>query len=240
MHVEQTHQLQGDLLSSPSPDRRLWSSEVQALDFLLQTAQVPQHQYDIVRGIIRDHMEIVERELASASPLLDELIRDRVHHQLRSRPSFEQGDIVVEQWVPALRCWLISGRWPSNTPAQQIVNDLLAGDPRRQSAEEANRGKRDLAATKRAENDAAAGSRIEAALDSLSSRALDQFIEVERALHTGETIRAHGDDANFIERNLESTKKAAASGDKTAQHILTHGRGDNQMCVNPGDNPLKR
>lgn len=229
----------GDLSSLPSPDRRLWDEEIWALDRLLLLGTPSPQEVSIFRDIIADRRSLLEVELREGT-FLTQVLADAVHFQLRARTDQRQGDWAIEQWVPAVRCWLVCARFPRDTPASEMVDQLRKGDPRYQTPSEALQETRAIASANRAARDAEGSAKVEAAVDSLSSRALETFMEVEEALKTGESIFAHGDDARQIESLVQKTRSAASHGDVEAQSVLVRGQRDNSLCINPGDNPLNR
>ena len=79
-----------------------------------------------------------------------------------------------------------------------------------------------------AENDRKSTDKVLTAVDSLSERRLKNFIEVERARHTGETIIHHGEDLKFME-NVEKHQKS--SGYRPPPEDM------GKFCGNPGMNP---
>lgn len=52
----------------------------------------------------------------------------------------------------------------------------------------------------------AADEQVRAAVDSMSTKRMEQFIAVEQAIQSGETIVAHGSDQQFLERTHEAQK----------------------------------
>jgi hypothetical protein len=81
-------------------------------------------------------------------------------------------------------------------------------------------------------NEDKANEKVLAAVDSLSSRQVKEFIDVERARHTGEKITHHGPDLKFMERLQAEQKKNPAQ--------VSPDQGPD--CGNPGMHPklLKR
>jgi hypothetical protein len=178
--------------------------------------------------------------LARSSPFLTHILQTQVNHQLRSRTCSSTGQIVIEQWIPSLRCWLTNGLYPPSTPAAKIVSDLLAGDPTRKTADEELADRREASAAIREKNEKEGDDRVASVVSSLSSERVRNFVEVERALHTGETITVRGDDRRTIESLVESTKKAAIQGDGEAQAVLTRGgQADNPTCILSTTNPFQ-
>lgn len=226
----------GDLSSLPPADKRLWNEEIHALH---QIIKMGCPEADTLREIIGVRRQILDRELRERD-LLTAIISDRVHFQLRARSDWDAADIVVEQWVPSVGCWLTSGRFPLTATADQIVIELHKGDPRRTSAVDTLADTREAAAARRASIDATTDLKVRDAVNDLSPRALGDFLAVEGALHTGETITSRGDDRRLLDKLESRTRDAAAAGDTQAQAVLTHGVQDDALCRNPGDNPLVR
>lgn len=231
-------QLYGDLSSLPSFDRRLWNEDVFALDQLIQMDRSGPYASTFAE-IIRDRMALLDVEL-SQRLLLTEVIQSQVHHQLRAASDLQRGGFVVEQWVPALRSWIVCGKFAEDTPSSVVVAQLRAGDPRFQTPAERFEETKAQAAANRKALDRASDEKVWQAVDDLSTKQLEDFVAVEGALKTGETITAHGPDAQYIENALANTKKAAAAGETHAQQVLTHGLRDTALCLNPGDNPNVR
>jgi hypothetical protein len=77
----------------------------------------------------------------------------------------------------------------------------------------------------RASNEAAATAKVAAAVDSLSSKQIDNFLAVERARHTGEKLIHHGPDLKFVEY-VEKIQKT------------TPPPPGEEACGNPGMNPM--
>jgi hypothetical protein len=70
--------------------------------------------------------------------------------------------------------------------------------------------KRDRANQVKAENSKRGDEMLMAAVDALSSKQIQNFIDVHRAMHTGETIVAHGADEASLGRMLKASEKSAA------------------------------
>lgn len=68
---------------------------------------------------------------------------------------------------------------------------------------------------------------VRAAVDSLPIGRVQQFLDVERARHTGEKVVHHGPDLTFVERADEAGKKNRKLGK----------RGPRQKSINPGMRP---
>lgn len=82
-----------------------------------------------------------------------------------------------------------------------------------------------------AANEKASTDRVLAAVDSLSSKQIENFVAVERARHTGEKLIHHGADLKFVEHVEEVQKTTPAIPEDQGKY-----------CGNPGMHPkvLKR
>lgn len=232
--------LYGDLAARPPADRVHMIQDIEGLIKIRENPVTFGDVKSIVEGIISDRLDMLRAELSQAPYLLNHMIHEQIHHQLRVRPDFQTSRYAVEQWVPALGFWLINGFYPYDTPYAKILSDLKEGDPRRKSPDQRLQEAREAAANQRIINDKAQGDRVLAAIDSMSHTQISEFLKVERGIKSGETIIAHGDDLAFIEKSLARTKRTAEQGDQLSQDTLTYGKADTDACVNPGHNPLIR
>jgi len=119
------------------------------------------------------------------------------------QPSFliERVDTALRAWLPIF--WHVTDdgapKRLSLWDVYDILQTLREADMRQaESPEEYIAMKRERARLKRQENDRRGEARILAAVDSLTTRQIKQFVEVERAIKFGETIRAKGSDAAFL------------------------------------------
>ena len=232
------NRLIGDLHSTPDPMRRLVDQDVYAMEWA-RTMAAPD-QYSQIDEMIKTLTTVVRCSLEKADPFLDALVRTKVNHQMRTRPDLETGETIVEQWIPALRCWLVNGKFQPDVPTWEIVKVLQAGDPTKETPEEALERKRGEAAVQREKNEKAGDQKVLDVVNSLSDKRLNQFVEVERALQTGESITVREDDRRQIETLVENTRKAAAKGDKESQEVITNGGvTDNRTCILPPTNPFR-
>lgn len=233
---QDTGALVGDLQSVPKPERRLFNQDIYALEWIIPHAGI---DAPFFRGLIRDRQELLRSELANADLILDAVLVGSLGPQFRSRPDYEHRKTAVEQWIPALDCWMVNGYFLINTPAREILATLQAGDPRKRTADEELADRREKAAAKRESNDRASTDRILGAVDRMTNSQVENFVAVEGALHTGENITLRGDDRRRIEKLEEQTRKAAHQGDKEAQNVILHGQQDNRTCLLPTTNPLR-
>lgn len=124
---------------------------------------------------------------------------------------------VVERVDTALRAWLpiFYHCTPEGQPLRlgirefyEIIDRLREGDMRRfPDPDSYLEYKRDKARKVRMANDAKATDKYLTAVDSLSDKQIHAFIAVERAIKTGEGIRALGGDARFLNAVWERQKQ---------------------------------
>lgn len=114
---------------------------------------------------------------------------------------------------------------------RNLLDTLRANDLQRYSdPKEYVRKKREAAALKQKQNEAASDEKVLEAIDGMSSKQIKNFIEVTEAIRTGETITAHGSDLAFLERAQADKQKALESGMDI--------KDDPNACINPGMHPL--
>jgi hypothetical protein len=118
---------------------------------------------------------------------------------------------------------------------QHLIEFLRANDMHRFTPAEHRKKKQEAADATQKRNDRAASEKVLAAVDSLSSKALREFIAVEEAIQSGETITAHGDTLNFIEK----ARKAMAAANREAEEkgLVYSEVADAGQCINPGMAP---
>ena len=99
--------------------------------------------------------------------------------------------------------------WKKATPKEN--EDAIAGRARHPIMKE----KDEQSAKVIAANDKANTDKVLAAVDSLSSKRMENFLAVERARHTGEKLIHHGPDLKFVEHveQLEKSGKVQVSED---------------------------
>lgn len=232
------NRLVGDLHSTPDAARKFVDQDIYALEWALGFALPSEKSW--MEGMIKERRAQLESELAQSNVFLTTMLQTQVNHQLRSRPDFATGKIAVEQWVPALRCWLVNGLFDPTTPALEIIRVLQAGDPTRRTAEEEIAEKRTEAEAQRVRNEKAGDQKVADVVASLSNERVQNFVDVERALQTGENITVRGDDRRTIERLTEGTEKAARQGDQEAQQVIERGGvADDRTCILPTTNPFR-
>jgi hypothetical protein len=169
-------------------------------------------------------------------PHIDEKIKEFCP-ELRTRYDFERGKLVIEHFHPQTSWQMIGGgEWPEDEKgnplsAGEVIEKLKAGDMQRIGHVEYLKQKKDAAEKIQKRNDAANTEKVAAAVDSLSTKQVRQFIDVQNAIRTGETVVPLGDDAKFLDKAHVASKK---HGKPTKKAV----RNDQRAAMNPGQHPL--
>ena len=229
-------QLYGDLHSAPKSERRLVNQDVYALEWALPHAGA---ERPIMEALIKEYQDLLRAELLQSDRFLDAMLQHRLGPQFRSRPDFPREKIAIEQWLPAMDCWMVNGYFDRGTPYYHIIDTLEAGDPRKQTPKEHLEEQRAASAAQRGRNEQASTDKLRGVIDGLASKQVENFVAVEQALHSGDSIALRGDDRRKMETLEADTRKAAQYGDPEAQRVLTQGQRDTKMCVLPSTNPLR-
>ena len=150
---------------------------------------------------------------------------------------------VIDRWVAEFGCWhQIPGTcgfqaprpglcermntqydmWKRATPKQN--EDALAGKAKHPIYEERDKVSQEI----RDANEKRSTDAVLAAVDSLSDKRIKEFVAVERAVQTGETIVAHGQTERSLDRMRQASFRAEQQSD-------LH---DESQAVNPSEHPL--
>lgn len=146
-------------------------------------------------------------------------------NKLQIRWDFEQDTWILERWIDNQQdsgdgYWLqvtVLANAFNQTPKlnheymKNLVEHLKAHDLQRQDPQEYIRQKRNLAHRKREDNRKEGEKQLAAAIDAMSMRQVQNFIDVHRAMHTGETIVAHGADEKSLAHMTQASQQAMAT-----------------------------
>lgn len=198
----------------PPPDKRLWDIEVAALTDMLSRGLWSPGDISALRRQIEDRKQQLASGLGSPTQIywtarlireLDDLCRvrlDPVHGWM------------LDRWDTSLLVWhpvgyigqggrLDEGRVVEATVRPDLISYLRSRDMRRPGY---LREKYKVATDIRTTNEKRGSEMVMAAVDSLSSRQVKEFLDVEKARHTGEKVVHHGPDEVFMDRLLEKEK----------------------------------
>jgi hypothetical protein len=149
------------------------------------------------------------------------------------RHDLEYDCISIDRYIPQFGCYFKlanlldeqgRGRRLQFAEEQWLIDMLRAGDMRKTTPKELLAKKHEASAKQRDVNKKRGEEEVKAAVDSLSSKSIKQFVDVHRAIHTGERIVSHGADVKSLE--------VMAEAGKTAPMVPTG------KALNPGMHPL--
>lgn len=112
-----------------------------------------------------------------------------------------------------------------------LVAEFIEADMQRpgNSGPERAERKRANAIVIQERNEVASNDRLRGVIDNMSNTQVKKFVEVEKAIQTGETVTMHGDDRRFYDKALANTQKVEGEGGKVTD--------DEAMVQNPGAHP---
>lgn len=188
--------------------------------------------WPVLRSYIMDRCERYRAGLRHAPRWFALRLRE-IDPLLQLRWDFSLRCWVVDRFSPADDAWAKVVIWKEDGVALPLDNRLLdalhEGDMWRfPSAAAYLRHKRAQSAAVRARNDRQSTEKVLEVVDSLSSKQITEFIEVERAIQTGETIVAHGPALKTLEHMEAGGRRAAAAGIAPVSHV---------HAINPGAHP---
>jgi len=137
---------------------------------------------------------------------------------LSLRWDFMEQCFVVDRWTRSERCWHTVLVWKDENGPKHLDNSLIQtlhdGDTWRfKDWKEYLRYKHAQSAKKRAANRQASEDKMGAVIDNMSNSQIHNFMEVERALMTGETVVCHGATEKGFEHMHQGAMKAAEKGE---------------------------
>lgn len=189
-------------------------------------------EWPAIRAMIMDRCQAFDSGRFHAPHWFNLRLR-QIDPCLQLRWEFYQGCWVVDRFARNLRCWLPVVIWKDDAGRPRPLDNTLLeaiqeGDMWRfPSAQAYLAYKRERAAKVRAENERKGDEKLLDAIDRMSRRQIENFIEVERAFQTGETIEAHGEDYKTLERMNEAGRKARSKGIQP----------ERATAINPGMHP---
>lgn len=172
-------------------------------------------------------------ELALVPGWANEQIQREVEDRLRFRFSTADQCFVLERRTPQNVYEIVGGGklWGfkfGDQSMRELIDKCHRGDMQKYRPQDYVTMKRKRAEGVIAENDYRHNQKVAAAVDRVPKKRLEQFIEVETAIQTGEKVRSSGRDAEFLEKAHARTKKAEAQGEKFEHPAAV---------INPGMDP---
>jgi hypothetical protein len=165
-----------------------------------------------------DEKERIKRQIAdrivqikagvNRYPQIDEALQLAFKDNLRTRLDFNKPStpLIIERYSADAGCWLFIMEWPhehNGNPwtIEQVIAKLHESDTRRfHSVADYIQHKNEMSAKIRSENMRRANDALLSVIDQMGTKRIKNFIEVERAIVTGEKITAHGADLRSFER----------------------------------------
>lgn len=201
-------------------------AEVLCLQNLLKRGGWKTDEVAMIERAVQKRSEQVRAGLTSfTSRYWTAKIQAELDDRCRLRWDFTNG-WCLDRW--ATGCWEVAGVFGFNTIRPWLIEYLRECDmqdtKRWATPEEYAKFKRDKAQKVQFANWAAGCQKIAAAVDSMSDRQIKEFITVEKALHSGETITLHGASKRSFDRMLRASKRSPAPP---------------QRSINPGHHPIK-
>jgi len=179
-----------------------------------------------IRRQIHDHQQQLLAGVANPTAgVWTGILNRELDPLLRMRLDFKLG-FVLDRWVSDWNCWAVVGTLGWSRIRPDLVDYLKSRDMQRYGAEKYLAMKRKQAAKVCEANERKSTEKVLAAVDSLSSKQVENFVRVEQARHTGEKLVHHGPDLRFVEHVAEAQKTTPAIPDDMGQY-----------CGNPGMNP---
>lgn len=218
-----------------------WDVEVSTLSFMLENGMWQAHEVAHIRRQLEDRKAQLLSGLGSMTQIywtlkLQREIDDR--SRVRHDPVFGW---MLDRWIDDPPCWHPVGyvgtggrlelqKIEGEDKYLQIVTEdkvrpdlirfLKEHDMQRTGYLEEKAAKAEAI---RIENERKATEKVLMAIDSLSAKRIKEFVEVEKAIQTGDTVTMHGETLKQFERMTEAGKQAP----------------EGPQSLNPGLHPLK-
>jgi len=208
-----------------------WDIEVSTLSRMLEIGAWEAHEISAIQRQIDDRKDQIMGGLGSAAQIRwTKRVQLELDPECRVRRDPVHG-WMLDRWVEDFQCWHPVGYIGSGGRVELrnigdhhgmqvdmaiVVDDKVRPDliaflrSRDMQRPGYHQEKRKKSAKIRADNEQAATDKVKAAIESLSTAQIKQFIEVERAIQTGETVTMHGSDMAAIERMTKAGRHAPA------------------------------
>jgi hypothetical protein len=201
--------------------------EVKTLTDMLALGKWLPHEVVGIQHQIRDRRAQVEAGSLHPSSAYWTPKLQSIDPRLRLRWDFKAG-WVIDRAVSEWGCWAICATLGFRYIPENLLDILRAGDMQRVGAEKWLEQKREKAQGVQDANEKRSADAVLGAVDKLSDKRIKEFIAVERAVQTGETIVAHGQ----TERSLDRMRQASFHAQQESD---LH---DDSQDMNISDHPL--
>jgi hypothetical protein len=172
-----------------------------------------------IRKGIMDRIQMCESGRLAAPGGFEKRLRE-IDPLLTLRWDFWEGCYVVDRWTASERCYTTILVWKDEFGPKHLDNSMIealheADTWRFRNWREYLAYKRAKAAKRRAQIKQQGDERLKAAVDSLTRARAQNFMEVEQALQTGETVVAHG----ATEKSLEHMHSGALQARERGEYV---------------------
>jgi hypothetical protein len=211
------------LNTAPGPTQAI--ADVVCLQNMLNRGLWSPVETSFIKRNIRILCEAAQAGVARVPGNEQKALQD-IDPMLRARWDFIVDMWAIERWVEEegfCRWELVAHR---HKLGPKLNKDLRRGDTWRNGKppEEILREKRMAAAKVQAANDRRSTERVLAAVDLLTSKRMKEFITVEDAVATGDTITAHGETMKILENLREKSKHTPLVPDNGTVRTIKHVR----------------
>lgn len=200
-----------------------WDAEVDSLVRLVNRGGWLPHEVATIERAIYDRAQYVRAGVIHPTATYwTERIRT-VDERLRMRWDFKNG-FTIDRW--AAGCWQVVGVLGFHHVMVNLVDYLRGCDMQRWPSPEAYlKFKRDQALKVQMANEYRNTQKLLGVVDRMSDKQVKEFITVERAMQTGETITLHGASHRMLARMAKASKRSPAP--------------PSGQSMNPGMHPFK-
>lgn len=208
--------------------------EVGTLQFMLERGQWAPSEVAHIKRQIEDRKAQILSGLGSAHQIYWTL---KVQAELDDRCRVRHDPVhgwMLDRWIDEPECWHPVGYIGTGGRLQDgiVVDDKVRPDLiaflRKHDMQRPGYfiEKAAKSAAIRLANEKASTNRVLMAVDSLSTKQLNEFINVEKAIQTGDTVTMHGATMKMFERMTEAGKKAPPGPESSnpGMHPLKHKR----------------
>jgi hypothetical protein len=213
--------------------------EVTTLQQMLERGMWDLHEIGMIRSQIADRKAQILAGLGSAAQIYWTLQVQKLDEYCRVRHDPVHG-WMLDRWIEDLCCWhpvgyigaggrLEDDKVVGDRVRPDLIAFLKAHDMQRPGYVEEKRAASEAI---RDENERKSNEAVAAAVDRLTDRRIKNFIEVERAVQTGETIVAHGETERMLDRMRQASFRAQQQPE-TADEAAA-------QAINPDDHPLNQ
>jgi hypothetical protein len=186
-----------------------WDAELDALSRLLSRGGWQAHEVAQIERVARDRAEWVRAGVSNPTAVYwTERMRNEVEDRLRMRWDFKNG-FTIDRW--AAGCWQVAGVLGFNHVMVNLIEYLQERDMQRWPSPQAYlEHKRAQAQKRQFENWYKGNQKLGAVVDSMSDRRIKEFITVERAMQTGDTVVMRGATRQMFDRIAKASRNSPA------------------------------